>query len=171
MESKQFIMSLLNYVPHVLSFLTSFVSHVLSYLTCFVPYVLCCPKWSRASFALRVLVLHVPLTLSDLMPHVPHVIRALMLDVPPALCDLVLHVLHMLLIFSYVLFCFTLLVTCLFSCGSCLVPYALLCSSFLTCFRCFKPNMLIRISCLITFMSCVSCACGAWAIWVFYRLV
>ena len=48
-----------------------------------------------------------------------------------------------------------------FSCCSCLVPYVFFYSSSLTFFSCFKPNILICISCLVAFMSCGSCAFGA----------
>ena len=93
--------------------------------------------------------------------HVPRVIRALELDVPSALHTLVPHVRYMLIYFTFV-------EPGMFSCLSCLVPYVLLYSSSSTC---FKSNMLIRISCLITFMSWASFAFDAWAIWVYYSLV
>ena len=44
------------------------------------------------------------------------------------------------------------------SCLTCLEPYVILRSSSLTCFKFFKSNALIRISCIIVFMSCASSA-------------
>ena len=124
-----------------------------------VPYV------SRAPL---VLVLHVPRLLRALVPHVLLALRAPMTYVLRALRFLVLHafcalralVPHM----SYVIFYLTCLVPCVFSYCSCLILHVLLCSSSLPCFRCFKPNILICILCLVAFMSCTSCAFHAWAI-------
>ena len=107
------------------------------------------------------LVLYVPCALCTLMPcvlvsYVPFCLtylkcsRALRTSYHTFSCALHAFVPHV----SYVLLC-------LFSCCSYLVPYVLLCSSSLTCCRCFKSNMLIRISCLITFMFCGSCVFGA----------
>ena len=39
----------------------------------------------------------------------------------------------------------------------------------LTCFRCFKPNMRLCISCLVAFMPFASCALGASPMWVFLQ--
>ena len=50
-------------------------------------------------------------------------------------------------------------------CCSRFAQYVLFSSSSL---RCFKPNILIWISCLVAFMFCSSCSFGFWAIWVFY---
>ena len=135
------------------------------------------PTCSRTSLALyptsscgsrvshvSALVLYVPCALRTLMPcglvsYVPFYLtylkcsRALRTSYHTFSCALHAFVPHV----SYVLLC-------LFSCCSYLVPYVLLCSSSLTCCRCFKSNMLIRISCLITFMFCGSCVFGAFAV-------
>ena len=58
-----------------------------------------------------------------------------------------------------------------FWCYPCLVLYVLFCSPSFPCFRCFKSNILIWISCLIAFISWGSCAFGAWAIWVFMPVI
>ena len=44
-----------------------------------------------------------------------------------------------------------------------------LCFSFLTWFRCFKPNMLICILCFVAFISCISWTFVVWVIWVWYH--
>ena len=130
-----------------------------------------CTLVPHVSRALCALVLHVPYVLSSLrniVPHVPRVMRALVLDVRGDLriscptCSLASSILvtHV----SYVLFYFICRALYVFSCYSCLILYVPLCSSSLTCFRCFKSNMLIHISCFTAFISCVSCASGAWAI-------
>ena len=165
------------------------VPYMLLCLTCLVPYMLSCPKRCRASRAsfptccpasrcscLSALVPYMFRTSCVLVLDVRCSLRALRVYVPRALCAAVHHlprvivpscltcsrtlralVPHM----SYVLFILTCLVLCMFSCCSCLVPYVLLCSSFLTCCGCFKPNMLTCISRLIAFMSCASCAFGS----------
>ena len=63
-------------------------------------------------------------------------------------------------------------VLCLACSGSCscLVPYILLRSSSLICFRCCEPKMFLCISFPIAFRSCSSCVFGALAAWVFYSL-
>ena len=70
----------------------------------------------------------------------------------------------------YVVLHLTCLVPCVFSGCLCLELYVILCSSFLTCFRCFKSNKFSCISCLIASMPCASCAFSALAICVFNSL-
>ena len=139
-------MSLLNYVPYVLSCPTCLVPYVPSFLTCLVPYVLCCPTC---------LVPSVLSCLTCLMPYVLFALRVLchtFFRVSSVLPALVSHV----------------------SCAlrALALPRTLLlfCSSSLTFFRCFKRNMLSCISCLVAFMPCVSCAFADLAIWAFYSL-
>ena len=86
----------------------------------------------RLPFALRAFVLYVSRTLRALVPPVPRGLRALALHVPCGLRVLVLYVL-----------------------------YVLSFSLYLTFLRCFKPNMLIWISCFVALMSCASSAFGA----------
>ena len=80
----------------------------------------------------RVLVLRLPFALRALVPPVPRALRALALHVPCGLRVLVPYVL-----------------------------YVLSFSLYLTFLRCFKPNMLIWISCFVALMSCASSAFGA----------
>ena len=102
----------------------------------------------------RALMPYVPRALRALVPHVPRVICALALDVPRAsrasylMCSCASLVLRTLLPHVSCALHFLVLL--------CLVPYVLFCSSSLTCFSCFKPNILICISCFVTFMSCGS---------------
>ena len=112
--------SLLNYVPYVLSCSTCLVPCVLLCPTCLVPSMLSCLTCSRAVHAL------VPTCPTCLLPYVFSCLTCLT-----------------------VLLYLTCFVPCVFSGFSCLVHYVLLCSSYLTCFRCFKPNMLLMhlISC------------------------
>ena len=98
--------------------------------------------------ALRALVPQVHRALHALVPHVPCVLRA---------SCLVSHV-------SYVLLYLTRLGPCVFSGCSSLELYVLLFFLSLTCFRCFKPNMISCISCLVAFMPCASCAFRASAL-------
>ena len=127
------------------------MSHVSRALRALVPHVPC---------VIHVLVLDVPCALRSLVPYVPRALRAL---VPQELRTLrALPMPHV----SYILLHFTCLVPCILW----LVPYLLFCSSSHTCFRCFKPNILICISCLAAFMSYGSCAFSPWAYWVFYSL-
>ena len=129
---------LLNYVPYVLSC-----------LTCLVPYVHLCPVFSCLTcpvylvrYQLSCLLPYVLSCLMCLLPYVPCVLRA-----SCQTCSGILHVLRA--VVSHV--------SCVFLGCSWLEHYVLLCSSSLTCFRCFKPNMLLCISCLVAFMSCASC--------------
>ena len=130
-------LSLLNYMPYILSCLTCFVSYVPSCITYLVAYVL---------LRLTCLVFY--------MPQVLRAIRALVPHVPRALRILVSHV-------SYVLLYPTCLVPCVFSGCSYLELYVLWCSSSLTCFRCFKPNTFLYIWCLVAFLPYASCAFSA----------
>ena len=129
------------------------LSYVLSCLTCLVPYVflclmhlvLTCSRAFCASYhtcsggCLRCIaqyVFDVPLAFRALVPYMARSLRALVAHVPCILHALVPHV-------SYVFLYLTYFVPCLFLCCLCFMPYVLLCSSSLTCFRCFKSNMLM----------------------------
>ena len=115
-------------------------------------------SWPTCSRALLAFLPQVSRAIRALVPHVSCAIRALFLDVPHDIRALVPYVLHALrslaphvlrTLFAlvpyvfYVLLYLTCLEPCVFSCYSCLVPYVLFCSSSPTCFRCFKPNILI----------------------------
>ena len=139
----KFKMSLLNYVPRMLSWCTCLVTYVLSCScrscpTCFLATSVSCHTCSRAS---RVLCHTWPLSwraschtcsraLRSSCPTFSRASRASYL-----ICSRTLRVLR-----TLVPHC---LEPCVFSCYSCLVPYVLFCSSSPTCFRCFKPNILI----------------------------
>ena len=128
--------------------------------TCSPPSRASCRTWSRA---LRASCLHA------LVPYVHHPLRVSYLTcLLPYMSGskraLVSHV-------SYMLLYLTCLVACVFLGCSYLELYVLFCSLSLTCFRYFKPNMLLRISCHVAFIPCVSCAFVALAIWFFYSLV
>ena len=114
-------------VTYVFSCFTWLVPYVLSCFTCFIPYMLLC---------FTCFMSYVPSYFTCLVPYrlscLSRVARALV----PHLSDS--------------LFYFTFLVSCVFSCCSCLVPLWLL---SLTCFRRFKSNMLIHISLLSS--SCI----------------
>ena len=142
--------SLLNYMPYMLSCLKLYVLSCSTYL---VPYVPCVSRASRVSRA-SCLTCLVPgaSCLKCLVPYVLRAIRAL--------------VSHM----SYMLLFLTCLVLRVLSGCLCLKLYMLLCSSYLTCFRCFKPNMLLYISCLVAFIPCFSWAFGARLSEFFYSL-
>lgn len=138
-------------VLSVLRTLHALVSHMSLALYALVPYM------PRA--LLRALVTRVPCS------HMFWSQRACYLTCPCAWRILVPHVLcalrdvvpHM----SYVILCLACFVTCVFSCCLCLVSLMLFCSPSLTCFRCFKPNILISISYLVAYVSCSFCAFGA----------
>ena len=137
-------------VLYVLSCLTCLVPYLFSYPTCLVPYVLSC---------LTCLVRYVLPSLTSLMPYVSSCLTCLVLtcsrtfrDSCPT-CSRASRVLHTLV--PHVSSALR------FSCCSRLVPYVLFCSSSLTFFSCFKPNILICLSCLVAFMSSGSCAFGA----------
>ena len=97
-------------------------------------------KESTKLRVLRALVPYVPRAPRALVPyvflcfmyHVPHVVLSYLIPVS-CLC----------LTLSYVLLYFTCLALCMFSGYSCLRPFLLLCSSFLTCFRCY----IVKYSC------------------------
>ena len=72
----------------------------------------------------------------------PRSLRALVPYLLPNLCAVMVPV-------SYILLHPTCLLLCVFPCWSFFVPYNVFCSSSLTCFGCFKPNILICISCLV----------------------
>ena len=141
-------------VPYVLSCLTSYRAIRASCL---------CALVTQVPRAIRALVLDVPCALRALVPYVP---RALCALVPHVLCNLRAFVSHE----SYVLLQLTCFLLCGSSCCLFLVPYMLFCTSSPICFRWFKCNIIICMSCLVAFMSCSSCAFGGWAIWVFYSL-
>ena len=128
---------------YVLSCSTCFVSYVLLCLKCLVPYVLRDPR----VLYFTCLVLYILSYLTRLVPNVFSCLTCLM-------CTGTRRVL----------------------CPRCSLDsrvstfYMLLCSLSLTCFRCFKPNVLLCISCPVAFMPCVSYAFGALAIGVFYSL-
>ena len=146
--------ALVPYVPRVSPALCPTCSRAsrASYPTCSRVLGATCPT---CSCALRALVPYVPHALHALMPHVRRVLRAFCLTCLVPKRALVSHV-------SYVLLYLACLVPFAFS--GCLELYVLFCSSSLTWFRCFKPNMLLCISCLAAFMPCVSCAFVALAI-------
>ena len=122
---------LLTLVPHLPSAQCAFVFHVPCILRALVPYM------SRG--------------LCSLVPHVPRSSTALRDSCH--MCSCVSNSIPALVPHVY----FALLVSgCL-----CFKLYVLLCSLFLTCFRYFKPNMLLCISCLVAFMPCTSCSIGA----------
>ena len=139
------LLSLLNYMPYVLSrptclvpqVLLCIVPYVFSCLTCLVPYVLSCLACSCTSRASCRTYSGASLTSCLTCSHVSRVSR-----------DLVPH-------------CG---VPCVFWVCSSLKFYVLFCSSSITYFRCFKPNMLLCISCIEALMPCTSCAFGALAI-------
>ena len=130
----------------MLSYLACLVPYVLSCLTCLLPYVLSChtcivPKCCsalRASCPTYFRALRA-FCLSHLVYYVPRAKRAV--------------VFRMFCVLLYL----TCLVPCVFSGCSCLELYVLLCFLTLTSFRCFKPNMLLCISCLVAFMPWASC--------------
>ena len=117
--------------------------------------------------------------LHALMIHVPHALRALCFSpvfscalsfVHYMLLYLIYLVPNMLLYVPNVLLYLRCLTPCVFVGCSCLELYMLFCSSSLTCFNCFKPDMLLCISCLVSFMPCASCTFVALAMGVFYSL-
>ena len=139
---------------------TCFYSSYASCLTCSRVFRVLCPTRSPGSHAL---VTNVPRAFRALMPYVSRALHALIHHVLHALRALVRHM-------SYVLLYLTCLVPCVFSCRYFLAPYVLLYSLSFAYFRCFKPNMLICISCLVAFISCVPCVFIASAIWFAYSL-
>ena len=171
---------LLNYVPYVLSCPTYLVTHVLLCPTDLVPYApscstlsnvshascptcsrrlsASCPTCSCVSLASRATCYRV---LGALCPKCSRASRAsglmcFLSYVPRSKRPLVSHVCYV--------YC-TSLVLCL-ACSRALVPRTLhaLLLLVLTYFRCFKPNILLSISCLVAFMPCVSCAFAALAV-------
>ena len=101
-----------------------------------------CPMYSRA---LHALVPDMPLALrafclTRLVSYVPRVKRTLVSQV------------------SYMLLYLMCLAPCVFSRCSCFELYVRFCSSFLTCFRSFKSNMILYISCLVAFIPHASCS-------------
>ena len=136
------------------------------------------PRVPHESHAFHALMPQVPRPLNALMHHVTRVLHALVLYVPPALLTfwftflvsymprakhtIVFHV-------SYVLLHLTCFLLWVFSGCLCLELYLLLCSSSLTCFRCFNLNMLCCISCFVAFMICAFCTFFPLAIWVFEK--
>ena len=121
--------------------------------------------------ALRALILYVPCTRHTLLPHVPRVLRALYPTflVPYVLLSLTCLVPQCFRV-SLVLRALLPHMSCVISGCSCLEVYVPLCCAFLTCFKCFKPNMLLCISCLVAFLPCASCAFGTLATRAFYSL-
>ena len=137
------------------------LAYVFSYLTCLVLYVLSCPTW---------LMPYLLSCLRCLVPYVSRGLRASCLPyVPPASSALQLTCLV-----PYVLSCLMYLtcscVPCVFLGCSFLELYVLFFAPWpLTCFRCFKPNMRLCISCLVAFIPFASCALGASPMWVFLQ--
>ena len=171
---------LLNYVPYVLSSPTYLVTHVLLCPTGLVPYApscstlsnvshascptcsrrlsASCPTCSCVSLASRATCSRV---LGALCPKCSRASRAsglmcFLSYVPRSKRPLVSHV-------CYVLLYLTCLMPCVFSSSRTRTLHALL-LLILTYFRCFKPNILLSISCLVAFMPCVSCAFAALAV-------
>ena len=120
--------------------------YVLSCITCPMPHVLLCPTC---------LVLYVLLCSACLVPYVfscityllPYVLSCLTCSrASCALCLMCNRVARV--------------IPCMFLGCSCLILYVLLCSLFLTCFRCFTYNMFLNTSSLVAFMPCTLCAFG-----------
>lgn len=150
------IMSLLNYVSHILLCFTCLVTYVLYCPPCLVPYMLSC----LMPYMLSYVTCH--------LPYMPYMFLYF--------TYLLLYVLLCLLCF---VLCVPLCLACLV-CLTCLLPLCalllhmscalrvhvlllsgVLCALWLillTCFSCFQSNMLMCISWLIASMSCVSCA-------------
>ena len=118
-------------------------------------------KESTKLRVLRALVPYVPRAPRAL---VPYVFLCFMYHVPHVVLSYVIPVSCLCLTLSYVLLYFTCLALCMFSGYSCLKSFLLLCSSFLTCFRCYNRKILLCVSCLEAVMLCTSCAFGALAI-------
>ena len=125
------------------------VPYVPPVLRAFVPHVPCALR-ALVSRDLPALVPYVSRTLHALVSYVPRILRPLLSHVLCALRALVPHL-------SDVLLYLKCLVACVFSWCLCFVPYFFFCLSSLTCVRCFKPNILTFIWCLVAVLELLEC--------------
>ena len=127
----KFKMSLLNYVPRMLSWCTCLVNYVLSCPMSLVPYVLSCHK-CLVPYVLSCLTCLVPYVPSFLTCLVPYVLSCLPFFMPYVLSRLTYFVPYLL---SY-LTCFT------YSCTSCALSLAFSLATRTSCRMCsFAPHL------------------------------